>query len=136
MAITDPFGYGIDVSCGPSGLDPTFQLIAGQTTLLQQAFRRLTTARQLLTFHPGDGKDVRAFLNDGFTPARLFQIQSDVAQELLKDERFDRVACAATFNARSAALRLTVFITPKAPGTPFKLVLLVTALTVELLEGG
>lgn len=132
--VTDPLGYGIDVDCGPNGLSPSFALISGQTTLAQQTYRRITTGRGVLFFHQGDGKDLRQYLAQGFTTTTLVGIQTDLQQEILKDERIDQALISLSYSPQTQALTLTIYVSPKN-GTPFKLVLLVTQLTVQLLNG-
>lgn len=122
---------GVDVSTYPA-LSDTLALVSQRRAVAEMAYRRLTTPRGQLAFHPDAGRDLRLFLGESVTDARLFAMREQIEQELERDERVERAVAKLTFDARSGALTVTIEIST-AEG-PFTLTLLVTQLTVELLE--
>lgn len=122
--------YGFDINTpGCLDLDPAFASIAGTDAVLQAAVRGLSTAQGSLPDAPEWGYDLRAHLNDHETSPRL--IASAVETQVLRDERVRRASATVTVDAATGALAVSLVLV-LAEGT-FRLVLAVTAVSVELL---
>jgi hypothetical protein len=94
--------------------------------------RRLVTPRGGLFYDPNYGLDVRAFVNAGFTPQQLAQVQGDVAAEVAKDERVENPVVIVVPNLAAATMVITV--TCDLDEGPFAFIVNVNALTAELLD--
>lgn len=123
--------FGVDVSTYPQ-LSESLALVTQRRAVAEMAYRRLTTARGQLAFHPDAGRDLRFFLNEAVTDTRIFALREQIEREVERDERVERAVAKVTFDSQSQALDITVEIST-AEGT-FPLTLRVTQLTVELLE--
>jgi hypothetical protein len=128
--------FGTDFSTfigGVPDLDPSFTLIGGPQVVAETVGRRLLTPRGSLPGAPGLGIDLRSYLNEGLTPAKLSQLKAAVVAEATEDERVLSATCSTVFDAAASALRVS--ITGLTAAGPFTLVLGVSSLTVALLEG-
>lgn len=123
-----PYGQDIDFM---NGLNPLLPLLGGLANLGQALAHRLSTPRGGLFYDPGYGTDIRAYLNEAMTAAKAAQLQADVQNELLKDERVQSCTAIATFTAAAETLNLTINVI-SSPG-PFILQLAVSAVTVQVL---
>lgn len=123
--------YGVDISC-VDDLDPMFGLVEGNTTLAQAILRRLSTPRGGLLDDADYGFDVRSLLCDESTPARLAAAKMAIESEVEKDERV--LSCEATLDFNIALETLTIRLTVTTRSGPFRLVLSVDQVNVELLE--
>ncbi len=119
---------GVDIDC-LNDLDPTFALVSGRKALGQAIVRRLITPRGSLLHAPDYGFDVRAFLNESVTGREIFQIESGIEAEVLKDERLFEADATVTYDEPTA--RLTIHLRLTDADGPFDLVLAVSALKVE-----
>src|SRR6185503_16253832 len=115
---------------GVTDIGARFTYATGFRNLGNCLARRLITPRGSLSWDLDAGTDVRTFLNHGDTPQARFAVAAAVNDECLKDERVDSCSTDATFGEDT--LTLTISIVTAAG--PFKLVLLVDGLTVEILE--
>lgn len=122
---------GVDVSCYPD-LSASFALVSQKRAVAEMAYRRLTTERGSLSFHPDAGRDLRYFLGESVTDARLFALREQIESELIRDERVEKAVAKLDFDSQSGALTVTIDLYT-AEG-PFALTIRVTQLTIELLE--
>jgi hypothetical protein len=113
--------YGTDFSC-TSDLDPGMVLVSGRLCLVQAIYRRLITPRGMLIDDPNYGTDIGAWLNDSLMPGDVARKASQLAAEVLKDERV--VACATTGVYSAEVLTFTSQVTDGAG--PFTMVLIVS----------
>lgn len=114
-------------------LDPAFGLATGRLQLAQAIGRRITRRRGELGWigdDPDDGMDVRDFLGGDADAASAFQIEAQVEAEAMRDERV--LAAKATATITDGTLTISLRLAD-ADG-PFRLVLAVSAVTVDLLK--
>lgn len=129
---------GTDISTPVSAeglldLDPTFALVSGRAQLAQAIGRRITTRRGTLGWigdDPDACVDVRDYLGSDASAQSAFRIAAMVDAEALRDERV--LACKATATITDGVLTLSLRLAD-ADG-PFRLVLAVSAVTVDLLK--
>lgn len=121
---------GSDVLVFP-GLDETFTLVKDGRVLAEALCRRLTTPRGTLPFHPDYGLDLRSFLNESMTQDLLYRLKAAVERECELDERVVTASAAITFTPATQALRVRLSVTTGSG--PFRFVLNVTSLTVQML---
>lgn len=123
--------FGTDVSAYPD-LSETFEAISGPRVVAQRLWRRFSTARGGLSFHPNDGFDLRVLLNESFTADSLSRARSAIAAEAKKDEAVLDAAVSVEFLASTR--KLVISIAGESADGPFSLTMFVTQLTVALLE--
>ena len=132
MSVLTAVDYGTDISTfsGPNGndLDPTFTPIYGRQAVGEAVARRLLCAPGSLLESPGDGLNVRAWLNKGWTPSQLRTAAGDVEAECLKDERVQDASASVVLVGDT----LTISVSLVTAAGPFALVLTVQALAVSL----
>ncbi len=123
--------YGNDTECTK---DLTFSRteVTGETMMAQAMLRRLTTPRGTLIESPDYGYDLRQFMKASTPPASV--INSNVENEVLKDERVADVTVQTTFNEATGVLEISV-VGFGAEG-PFDLTIGISDVTVELLHTG
>lgn len=109
-----------------------WNLVTGNKNLGRALARRLSTPRGALPWDPNYGFDLRDSLNAGLTQTQLSQLRGAVSSECEKDERVLRCDADVSYNARTSSL--TVGLTITTATGPFSLILLVTAVTVDLLN--
>lgn len=124
--------YGADIGAVPD-LDPMLPTVTGRAVLREALVRRLSTPRGALFYEPDYGYDLRALLSEGITGSDLFAIAHAVGAEVRKDERVLGASVVPRLSADGSRLALTLWITDAAG--PFELVLVVSAVTVEVLRG-
>lgn len=120
---------------GVVDLDPAFGLVSGRLALAQAIARRITTRAGLLARigdDPAYGIDVRESLGaDTDTDDRTaFAIAAEVQAEVMRDER---VRGADVSAALADGVVILTILLADAIG-PFRLVLAVSAVTVEILR--
>lgn len=98
-------GFGRDQWCTDE--IRTGQFVTGVTLVAQAIYRRLTTARG--TLRDGDdgqvyGTDVADFVGMVGTDAAIDALPDVVQAEVLKDDRVERVTCAASITRDAAGL--------------------------------
>jgi hypothetical protein len=123
--------FGTDVAAYPD-LSETFELVTGSRVVAERLWRRFSTARGGLSFHPNDGFDLRMMLNEGFSSDSLSRARSAIAAEAKKDEAV--LDATVTVEYLSASKKLVVTIDGEAADGPFALTMFVTQLSVSLLE--
>ena len=122
--------YGKDISC-TDRYDPVGRYVSGSQALMQAVYRRLTTPRGSVPRAPNYGLDLRSFMSIELTRAAMAAIPAQIEQEVLKDERIESVKVViAAHDARS----LTLTVTCSGALGPFRLTLVVSAVTVALLK--
>lgn len=122
--------FGSDVSTLPA-LDDTFTLQRGLKVLSQNIARRLTTPRGALPFAPNFGTDVRQWLGAELGNEALGRLKAQIEAECEKDERVEEASVSVKYNAPTKALTIQIALAT-AQG-PFRLVLGITALSLQLL---
>jgi len=125
---TEPFGYGVDLSC-VSDVTPELAEVDPYSPIgiAEAVIRRLTTPRGKLFDDPDYGLDLRAFCNRGTTHDELRDLGGRCRSEITKDDRIEEALVTVTTPTRSA-LDVRVRITPAVPGLePFSLTFAVTS---------
>lgn len=122
---------GVGIACITS-VGPRFSLAVEVDCLAQSLCRRLGTPRDNLSWAPNDCTDMREFVNRKNTPANRFAAQSAAHDECLKDERVQDCSVTAQFNFAASTLTLTIAIV--TANGPFKLVFLVDAYSVSIVD--
>lgn len=132
MAINKPSAYGRDVRC-VTDADPLWTEVIGVDVVKQDAYHRLTNDTVLGPGGDGWGFDVRKLI--GLPASELTAYQPTISEVLQQDPRIDTadVILSATTSNGLAAVRIEATCTTVEG--PFKLVKLVTDLTVDDLEG-
>ena len=112
----EPLGYGSDLWCAED-LDPNVIELPGdsKTLLAQAAFHYITTKRGDIPDAPELGRDARALLSKGLTPAGLRAEGFQLADEIRKDDRFDEVELEIVSLRGGKELEITVALTPANP---------------------
>ena len=124
--------YGVDWYWN-GDIDPTGRLVNGPLAVAQAIARRLITTRGTLFYDPEYGFNLRDFLNETVEEGQtIFQIESGIETECLKDERVESADAAAEYIESASRLRVTARLV-LAEG-PFELVLIVDAVTLEILS--
>lgn len=100
--------------------------------LAEALARRLITPRGGLFYDPEYGTDLRAYLKEPATDALRYEIERAAALEAEKDPRVEAATATVTRDGADG-LRLRLDVTT-AEG-PFRMVLRVDTLTVEVLYG-
>lgn len=94
--------------------------------------RRLITPRGSLFYDLGYGFDVRSFLNMGFTPDKLATLQSQITDEVEKDERIQ--SADVTVDINISAMTMAITIVAEIAERSYVLILSVDKLTAKLLS--
>ncbi len=123
--------YGTDVSALPD-LDPSFAPRTGRAMVGEAVARRYSTPRGSLPSDSDYGLDLREFVHEQLTTATATRLKASIEAEAEKDERVLSASAVTTFVESTNTL--TVEITLQLADGPFKLVLTVTAVSVEVLR--
>jgi phage baseplate assembly protein W len=123
--------FGVDIF-SVDDLDGGFELVTGTKALGQAIARRLGTPRGGLFYDRTYGYDLRAFLNADLDDVDIFAIAAATEAECERDERVQRATATVSLNTSTQRLRVAVEL-ETAVG-PFKLVLDVSSVTIELLS--
>lgn len=122
--------YGTDLATIDDGhgnvdLTPGMVQATGRAVLSQSLIRRQTTPRGSVIDAPNECFDVRDWLNDavrlegGAQSARFQQLQSQIVQELRKDQRVKNVTVDIVYTIETKTLRITELV--EAGDGPFTL---------------
>lgn len=124
---------GTDISC-VDDLDPAFTVTSGTLALSQAIARRLITPRGSLFYDEDYGLDLRAYLNAGISQGSgfAFRLAAQIEAECLKDERVETIDAEVAFDIANE--KLVAKLKGVASTGPFRLTLLVSSVTVELLR--
>jgi hypothetical protein len=123
--------FGIDISTFPD-LDTSFTTITGFRVLAEAIARRFITPAGTLHRDPDYGFDVRALLNEKFTPADLYIWKRMMEAQAEEDERVRSADITLTLGADNRSIRIHCAI--ETMQGPFSMVLNVGQVRVELLE--
>lgn len=122
MAAVD---YGTDVRVYPNGIGKRLQPISQRALLLEAMCKRLETPRGWLAQFGGDpeyGYSLEPLLNAKISPARKAAEETQIQQELLKDDRIFKVDVGLAISIITRKLTITIQCTPKNAG-PFSAIL-------------
>jgi phage baseplate assembly protein W len=122
-----------DFGTGSSALPdigPATRLLSGLDNLAESLVRRFQTPRGALFYAPDEGLDLRQYLGEPQTPELFFEIETLVEEQAQRDERVE--LADATVTALDLR-RIQVDLQLETAAGPFRLVLAVSALTVEVL---
>ena len=124
---------GTDIAC-VDDLDPAFTVTSGTLALSQAIARRLITPRGALFYDEDYGLDLRAYLNAGISQGSGFEFRlaAQIEAECLKDERVETIDAQVSFDVANE--KLVAKLKGVASTGPFRLTLLVSSVTVELLR--
>lgn len=131
---------GVDIDC-ITDINPNLTLASGKKNLANAVARRLLTDRSWLRDVTGDldekageyGEPILAGLNSSYSVAELEQIEGKVKDQCEKDERIKSADVSAVFVLATSSLTITINL--EIASGPFSLILKVSALTVEILDG-
>lgn len=129
--------YGTDIDV-ESDLPLRFNLVSGPRNVAKALVRRFTTQHGAFAVIDGDeeyGFDLRNLLNETVAPGDSGLWKSTITDQALFDDRISSCLVDISISGSSQSQSATVTITPTLiTGEIFDLVLLVTALTVTVLE--
>jgi hypothetical protein len=132
---SDPYGTDFWIGGAPNGIldgDASLRLTSGRYLLSQRLLCRLSSPRGSYIDCPNDCIDLRDSLSDGMTAAQISALGSTVRAECLKDEQVTDATVSGSFSFQTSALTLTIAI--QSAYGPFTMVLLVSGVTVQLLN--
>ena len=124
--------FGADVLVFP-GLDESMTPVADGRVLGEAIARRFLTPKGSLPFHPDYGIDIRDYLNDAMTRTRLFAIKAEMEIEARGDERVNEANIDVSFDAVTKALTAKISLVTEEG--PYSLTLLVSQLSIQILQG-
>ena len=126
--------YGSDLAC-LDDLDENMSEISGLTCLTQALYRRITTSRTGLIDDPDYGFDVTSLVDCAMTRRQMAIIASQIDGEFMKDERVLRSSTIGAYQSDQGATgRYVATSTVTTADGPFKLVLSVSSVTVDLIS--
>lgn len=132
----DPLGYGSDLRCA-SDLREDMAEVDGMLplALAEAIVRRLDCPRGALPGSPDYGISLRGCCNRGTTATEIRTLAGQIAAELRKDDRIDRVAVTVAPSPTGDALSVALAVTPIAADVGgFTLTLAVTDASVIIDE--
>ena len=129
--MTDPNNYGIDIGCGPAGIDESFSLVEGRQALIEAIAGRLETPRGGLLDDASYGLGVTAWVGKRTDAAQIFAWEQALASEARKDDRV-RQAKASLRPTPDGRLRFVLSITP-LDGPAFDLTGMISDLALQIL---
>lgn len=115
------------------GVPLRWGLATGPKNLGNAIARRLSAARGTLFYDESYGYDLRGSLNAGFTKTQIAGMQSAITAEVEKDERVQSCDTSVVYTFATSSLQVKLIIDPG--DGPFELILLVTDVTIEILNG-
>ena len=115
--------FGTDVSSFPD-LGEAFAPLLGVAAIGQSIARSLKDARS--------GVDLRHWLTESLEAADVYHLQQTIEAQCLADERLQGVSVSVA-QPSLYELRVAIVVEPSLQG-PFRLVLKVTSVTVEVLS--
>lgn len=126
--------FGTDISSLPD-LDPVGALRTGAVVLAEAIGRRLITQRGTLVDSLNYGTDVRAYVNEvASSGTAITQVKAAIERECRLDERVMGADAEVWYDAPSSTMGVVLSLTT-ATG-PFRLVLGVTSVTLQVLQTG
>ena len=127
-----PPDYGVDIAIYPD-LSPTFALVSGSAQVKQALWCRFKTRRGTNPEDPDYGLDLTEMIGDDISPYDAYKWSAAIESESLKDERVISAGAEVDYDEKSGSASVTLLV--DIGQGPFKLVLSVTSVTVELLNG-
>lgn len=126
--------FGTDTTCLTS--IQTGRLSSGVQLVAEAAYRRLSTSRG--TLFGGDeeanyGFNLEDLIGTLTTPSAAAAVPGQIEAELLKDERINAVQATCVQQTNGPAVAWLITVTAQTDAGPFKLVLSINDVTVELL---
>ena len=128
--------YGTDIStitAGTVDLDPYFRVVSGSESVLHALVKRLTTPYGGLLDDEDYGFDLTGLVNGSVSPSDLSSARALIEAQCLQDERV--IDATVELSVASGVLTCRVQGTLFNDKT-FRLVLGVSAVSVEVLEAG
>lgn len=126
-------GIDIDVI---DDLPPTFRLAYGPKVLANYVARELITPEGFLAIHfdgdPNYGRDVRGRLNSAWSLQELASFGGAMEAKLRRHDRIESVTVTVSHDLATSTL--SVDITIETAAGPFRFLLSISELTVELLR--
>ena len=122
--------YGTDLF-GWTDLDPAMVEVGGNLVLIQACARRLITPRGAQIDDANYGYDIEQWLGADVSAADVAQIQVQIQQELLKDERV--LACTAALTFTEDTIVANVQVT--GANGPFTFTLTIGELAATIVTG-
>lgn len=104
----------------------------GWDALRKVLCRRLVTPRGSLFYDANFGMDVRAWINEGITTQKLWELTTFIQREMEKDERVEAAVVTATPTTDALKIKAQIYT---AQGQ-FALVVKASKLRVDILVGG
>ena len=128
--------FGTDISSYPD-YDPLGTLVSGNVGLCQRVAKRLTNPRGAWPWAPSECTDIRAFLNDTLTQERQSSIKNDIQREILREEQVQSVNMTIVVSPLSTlGQTITIHASGMTRDGPFKFVLNISAVTLQILQSG
>ncbi len=134
-ADNDPEVYGIDLDC-VDDVDETGRLKTGPDLIAQDVYHRLTTKK--LIDNDDFGIDVRTYIGGGYDEETISSIQPEIDEVVQRDKRVASSVTTATLVSGEGTNDIKIVLSIEIEvdgGVTFTMVVKVSALTVELLEG-
>lgn len=131
--------YGIDYSClnGTSyenyDIDLTFLQIGGLDVLLEDVYKKLTTAPTLF-WYIGGTIDCGALLNTTFTNQKLLQLKKEISQLFFDELRFSIEDVQVLFRQAMELIIKVVFIPSNDPNLRLQLELVANSNEVRIVR--
>lgn len=127
--------FGRDISC-TRGLR-TGRFVTGPRLVAEALYRRLTTPRGTLRGGPDEanyGIDLTELVGSAATKRDAAALPGRIQAEALKDERIERVNVTVTQSVEGPSVAFAILIEAETSEGPFELQLLVSEVTVQLLN--
>jgi hypothetical protein len=134
LRLSDPFGYGVDIAA-LDDISPVWGLVASETTVAYDLFRRITTpagSYDEIEDEPIDTLDIRSFLNARVSQAIVANLKSRLSAVCKGNPRVRSCKPDVAFSLQRR--ELTVDIHCETATGPFDMVLKATEVTVEILS--
>lgn len=125
--------FGTDIS-NITDISKDFALASSLDNLGKALLRRLSTPRGGLFYDDEYGLDIRSYLSAGMNQPELLAFTAAVGGECLKDDRIKD--CTVDASYRQADFTLTLRLLCETEFGPYRLVLAVSAVTIEILNAG
>lgn len=123
--------YGSDTGCTNDLPLISVTIIDPVQLIGQRTIRRLTTPRGalgLINDDPNFGFDVRQYVNAKLTPSQIATAQSNIQDEITKDEEIDSAEVSFSLSGTGA---ISIYISMQSSVGPFSMTLTVDQLTTQ-----
>lgn len=127
---------GTDISSYPD-YDPIGTLVSGTVGLCQRVAKRLTNPRGAWFWALNECTDVRALALEALTRDRQASLKSTIEREVQREEGVLNSRADITISQLSTLGQvITIHVSGSTSEGPFKFVLNITAVTVDILNSG